>query len=71
MNVQEERKKFTFRTKYGQIFCGICIRKSVKHILLPEVRKDERGRKKAHSLGSGGSEASGDPFRTSGKPGPQ
>ena len=51
----------------GQRFLK-CIRESSLHILASEVRKNERGRKKAGALGSGGSHPPGNPFRPSGKP---
>ena len=67
--MQGGRKKFTFRTKHGNIFCEICIRKKEGRILFSEVRNHERRRKKTDPLGSGGSQAAGDPLRPSGKPG--
>ena len=66
--MQAGRKKFTFRTKKGHDFCENCIRKKDMCILLAEVRKHERGRKKAGPLGSGGSQAPCDPLRPPGKP---
>ena len=66
--MQGGRKKFTFRTKHGNVFCEICIRKREGRILFSEVRNHERRRKNPHSLGSGGPKATGDPLRTSGKP---
>ena len=67
--MQVGRTKFTFRTKCCHDFCEICIRIKASRILSPEVRNHERGRKKADSLGSGGSQTPGDPLRPPGKPG--
>ena len=69
--MQEVQEKFTFPTKEQALFCGICITDRSAYILLYEVRNHERRGKTASALGSGGSQTTGDPFRTSGKPNPQ
>ena len=66
--MQEDREKFTFRTKRLSPFCGICIRTGSACILLYEVRKYERRGKAASALGSNRPQASGDPIRSYGKP---
>ena len=66
--MQEVRKKFTYRIRFlDSIHTGMTV--AWLHILVAEVRSHERRGKTADSLGSSGSEATGDPLRSSGKPG--
>ena len=44
--MQEDRKKFTFQTKYCRDFCRICIIEMCLHILLYEVRRMKEEEKK-------------------------